>query len=364
MSQISVTYNGNTIYSSDDSTVFKLNCKGKKMESDVVVTTGSIVTDLSAEYCGQVITPSQQSHPAIYTFNTDNKIMKDDLTVSVEVVLPYLSFTSPTSFTVESNAGTKTWTNQLEYSTDGQSWSEWDGSTISSGVHKGSNAIYMRGTGNQVISGGEDDNNRWNFTGSDITISGNIEWILDYQTVMNGQHPVMGTYCYRSLFYGNTALITCPELPATDLTDSCYRSMFDRCTSIVNPPELPATVMAPNCYRSMFYSGTSLVAAPEINTSSLAEACFKYMLWGCTKVTNLIRFISLTFPKECCLSMYQNTGVRLSKTQTGSYTVPYRLPVSGTGTAGTNALQNMFGSTKGTFTGTPTINTTYYEYQE
>ena len=54
------------------------------------------------------------------------------------------------------------------------------------------------------------------------------------------------------------------------------------------------------------------------------------------------------------------TSLKLSSTQTDEYTQEYRIPSSGTGTSATNALINMFTNTGGTFTGTPSINTTYY----
>ena len=59
--------------------------------------------------------------------------------------------------------------------------------------------------------------------------------------------------------------------------------------------------------------------------------------------------------------MFQDcTSIKLSTTQTGEYTVEYRIPTSGNGTTATDALIGMFTSTGGTFTGTPEINTTYY----
>ena len=54
------------------------------------------------------------------------------------------------------------------------------------------------------------------------------------------------------------------------------------------------------------------------------------------------------------------TNIKLSTTKTGEYQTAYRIPKSGTGTAATIALSNMFVNTGGTFTGTPEINTTYY----
>ena len=107
--------------------------------------------------------------------------------------------------------------------------------------------------------------------------------MLDYETVSAGGHPTMAENCYRNMFYGCTALITAPALPATTLASSCYQLMFS----------------------------------------------------GCTKI-------------------------KLSTTKTGDYQTAYRIPTSGTGTTATDALDNMFGGTGGTFTGTPEINITYY----
>ena len=59
--------------------------------------------------------------------------------------------------------------------------------------------------------------------------------------------------------------------------------------------------------------------------------------------------------------MFQGcTSLKLSSSKTDEYTQEYRIPSSGTGTIATDALNGMFSSTGGTFTGTPSINTTYY----
>ena len=93
------------------------------------------------------------------------------------------------------------------------------------------------------------------------------------------------------------------------MADCCYWSMFQNCTSLTTDPELPATTLSAYCYYQMFY--------------------------GCSLIN-------------------------LSTTQTGEYQTAYRIPTSGTGTTFTNALTDMFTDTGGTFTGTPSINTTYY----
>ena len=85
----------------------------------------------------------------------------------------------------------------------------------------------------------------------------------------------------------------------------------------------------------MFYNCTGLTQTPALPATTLADYCYQNMFYGCTKI-------------------------KLSSTQTGEYTVAYRIPTTGTGTTATDALRDMFSSTGGTFRGTPAINTTYY----
>ena len=243
----------------------------------------------------------------------------------------YLTFSSPSSFTLKVNDKTKHWNGTLEYSTDSTSWSTWDGTTELSSVN---NVLYLRGTSNTKITGNS-YKYRWVLTGSDIACSGNIETLLDYATVQAGGHPTMADYCYYYMFYNCTSLTTTPELPATTLTKDCYYYMFMDCTSLTQAPALPATTLAYYCYASMFYGCTSLTTAPALPATTLTEGCYYGMFKGCT-------------------------SLKLSSTKTGEYTVAYRIPATGTGSTATDALFYMFDSTGGTFTGTPNFNTTYY----
>ena len=62
--------------------------------------------------------------------------------------LPYLTFSSPNSFTLKVSDATKHWDGTLEYSTDASAWSTWDGTTTLSSATNGSdNVLYLRGTG-------------------------------------------------------------------------------------------------------------------------------------------------------------------------------------------------------------------------
>ena len=273
----------------------------------------------------------------------------------------YLTFSSPNSFTLKVNDATKHWDGTLEYSTDASAWSTWDGTTTLSSATNGSdNVLYLRGTGNTVIIGNS-SKYKWVLTGSYIKCIGNIENLLDYATVESGANPTMASYCYGYMFYGCAALTQAPVLPATTLSHHCYYYMFRGCTSLIKAPALPATTLSGSCYYRMFSDCTALTQAPALPATTLNSYCYRHMFRDCTSLTQVPALPATVLADNCYDSMFYNcTGLKLSTTQTGEYTVAYRIPITGTGTTATNALINMFTSTGGTFTGTPEINTTYY----
>ena len=326
-------------------------------------------------------------------------------------ITPYLSFIGNEDFTLKTNNTTKNWDGTLEYSTDKSTWNTWNGTAISSVGGK----LYLRGTGNTKITG-DSPNYSFKFTGTNtlkIACEGNIENLLDYETVSAGGHPTMADLCYGNMFSGCTALTTSPELPATTLAKNCYYNMFRDCTSLTSAPELPATTLADLCYYYMFNGCTSLTTAPELPATTLAYSCYGYMFNGCTSLTTAPELPATTLAEKCyeymfycceslttahelpattladscyadmfegctslttapalpattlatyCYSYMFNgcTKIKLSTTRTGEYQTAYRIPKSGTGTTATNALSSMFTNTGGTFTGTPEINATYY----
>lgn len=320
----------------------------------------------------------------------------------------YLEFTSPSSFTISMSGGKK-WDGTMEYDT-GAGWTTWAGGSITSGQTSSQYYIRFRGTANTVVSG---LSGRLVITGSNVECNGNIETLLDYSTVESGGHPTMGDSCFCTLFSMCTALISppdlpstqlaegcyqnmfngcsnlsrAPELPATVLTATCYANMFNGCTALTTPPTLPATTLAENCYQYMFHGCTALTAAPALPATILARLCYAGMFKGCTALTTPPTLPATTLADYCYSSMfdgctslagipalpattlptfcYQNmftgcTALKVSASRASVYTKAYRIPETGTGTMGTSALDNMFASTGGTFTGTPSINTTYY----
>lgn len=323
-----------------------------------------------------------------------------------------LKFSSPNSFSLATANSTKNWGSILEYSTDLTSWSTWSGTVTLNAIKSGSEyLLYLRGTDNSVISGG--DGKGWTFTGTNISCSGNIENLLDYVMVKAGEHPNMGANCYSHLFYNCASLTTAPKLPATMLASGCYHDIFRNCTGLTTAPELPATTLASECYYGMFNGCTNLTTAPELLATTLAEYCYAGMLRDCANLTVAPELPAMVLSAHCYLDMFNGcinlnavpelfattlaercycrmfkgctnltkapelpattlaygcyedmfsdcTSLVLSATRSDVYTIPYRIPSIGNGTIATDALKNMFTGTGGTFTGTPSINTTYY----
>ena len=215
-----------------------------------------------------------------------------------------LTFYSEAPFRMCITNKKKNWNGTLYYSLDNSNWNEWNGEFI-----EGTNGIiYMRGVGNTYLNtlsvGSAGAFHFETDTGCFMHCIGIMENLLDYTTT-------------------------------STLADSCYKSMFSGCSNLTTAPELPATILANYCYDHMLSGCSNLTTAPELPATTLADYCYQYMFNDCT-------------------------NIKLSETQTGEYQTAYRIPTSGTGTTGTKSLSNMFQNTGGTFTGTPTINTTYY----
>ena len=217
----------------------------------------------------------------------------------------YLTFSSPNSFTLAVGDATKHWDGTLEYFSSNRTWTAWNGTTTLSSVdNDGEYVLYLRGTGNTVITG-TSTNYKWVLTGTDISCIGNIENLLDYATVESGNHPTMASYCYSSMFHGCTSLTKAPDLPATTLAESCYWFMFHGCTSLTQAPALPATTLANYCYFNMFSGCTSLTKAPALPATTLANNCYYYMFHGCTSLTQAPALLATTLADYCYYNMFQ-----------------------------------------------------------
>ena len=288
-----------------------------------------------------------------------------------------ITFTGESSdFTLKTDH--KEWDGTVEYSTDHNTWTVWNGSAISSSNKK----LYLRGSGNTTF---------YTSKGARFVLSaraacsGNIQTLLQYNNpptsipaeyCYNGmfrscksltQAPelpatTLATYCYYYMFAYCSSLVQAPELPATTLVDMCYSNMFNGCTSLTTAPALPATTLADSCYSGMFYGCTSLTKAPELPATTLASYCYNYMFFNCTSLTQAPELPATTLATYCYYGMFYNcTKLKISATQSSDYPTAWRIPSSGTISSTASGWNtDMLESTGGTFTSNPSINTTYY----
>ena len=217
----------------------------------------------------------------------------------------YLTLSSLSSFTLAVNDTTKHWDGTLEYFASDRTWTTWDGTaTLSSVNNDGEYVLYLRGTGNTVITGNNSPDYRWVLTGGDIACIGNIENLLDYATVASGEHPTMVSSCYANMFYGCTNLTTAPALPATTLVSFCYFNMFRGCTSLTTAPALPATTMANSCYANMFQGCANFTTAPVLPATTMASSCYANMFFNCTNLTTAPALPATTLENRCYHNMF------------------------------------------------------------
>lgn len=422
------------------------------------------------------VQPNLQSKSVSYTENNDYTISPDDgyqglssvaVNVNVsgsafpETPTDAVIFYSPTQFSLKTKNGDKNWNGTLYYSTDHSTWSEWNGTSITSAKTGNWHLLYLKGSGNNYFIGSTpatELQKHWVFVGGAIICSGNFERLLDESNpVMNSRcfsrmfyevknvnfinislptvikescfyymfygcesltsapalsATELANSCYGGMFYNCTSLVSAPALPATTLKNACYSYMFYGCSSLVIPPSLPATTLAASCYAGMFSNCTSLLQAPELPATTLKDNCYQEMfiataitsapalpattvttycyanMFGsckllttppslpattlatycysnmfasCTALASIPELPAQTLITNCYNQMFRGCSlVKLSTDQISEYQTEYRIPTSGEGAAGTNSLSNMFYQTGGTFTGTPTINTTYY----
>ena len=265
----------------------------------------------------------------------ESKLLRSNITPLIDNYSIRFVSTSTTdkSFSLYVLGNSKTWNGIVEVSFDGNTWMEWDPSVVNS-ISSGENGIiYVRGVNNTYITGSNSTSTGpWRFTLSDtnskIECYGNIENLLDYQTVALGNHPTIGVsafdrlfflnnylsvapdlgsttlnnYCYRAMFEGS-GIDVAPELPATNLAQGCYTNMF-RNTKITTAPALPATTLASYCYDSMFYNCSYLVNAPELPALNLSGFCYGSMFKGCTALVIPPELPATTLDTNCYAYMF------------------------------------------------------------
>ena len=296
-----------------------------------------------------------------------------EVTKAPQVYADCLAFTGKDSeFTLK--ATNKAWDGTLEWSTDHNTWTVLAGTEEMQSVNR---KLYLRGKGNTTFYDSSLSKGVQWVLSNKASCSGNIQTLLDWENPpasISTEHcyfdmfnscasltsapelsaTTLAKHCYDYMFWNCTSLTSAPQLPATTLANNCYSGMFIGCTSLTSAPQLPATTLALKCYENMFNGCTSLTSAPELPATTLAMACYSSMFQDCTSLTSAPQLPATTLAPTCYRNMFRNCSKLKVNTTSGNkiFTCPTTIPV--------HAVTDMFTSTGGTFTGTPTTGETYY----
>ena len=208
-----------------------------------------------------------------------------------------LEFVSDNSFTMNTN---KLWNGTIEYN-NGNGWTTWDGSEISSSNIDGRQRIYFRGSNNTYIMGSNGSKaNAWKITGSNVECNGNLWNILDYNTVKQDKIPTHASRCFYHMFDSCEALVKVPALgtkyprPVSndhtfEAPEYCYAYMFYGCSNILEPAEPVSHKMGSYCYLAMYQNCVKLTRSANLNfpkprTHPEAEYCYSHMFYGCSSL--------------------------------------------------------------------------------
>lgn len=202
----------------------------------------------------------------------------------------------------------------LQYSTDGQSWTDYALNTITLNTNdkvywrRNATTVLHRNLGNFYINNGSIDlagnimsllssnyEEMTDLTGwgdSSSVNTGIFSTLFQHCHVRNADDLVMpaitlSPYCYYEMFHDTTLVSAAFELPATTLAEGCYNSMFADCNSLTNIQSiLPATTLAVSCYDSMYGACISITEAPELPATTLQTGCYAAMFLSCTSLTS------------------------------------------------------------------------------
>lgn len=237
-------------------------------------------------------------------------------------------FYSPDPFSVGITNRSKNWDGAIYYSTNRQTWTEWDGSDIMA-VRKGSTyVIYFKGDNvsyfnTQAIA----DQGAFNVIGGCVKCVGNLKTLidkdmggyiypnyfcsymfyncfcLDFDLIISFDRP--GLYGYFHMFENCKSLTKAPALATMNLASGVYMNMFKGCSALLSPPELPATTIAKSCYEAMFEECVNLRYAPELPALTAEQSCYAQMFKGCTSLTTPPALPAQTLDTACYNNMFR-----------------------------------------------------------
>ena len=213
----------------------------------------------------------------------------------------------------------------LEYSTDGVTWQEWQHATAE-GVHTFDtltltavgDRVYLRGDNPSGLSEPQSPKtSKFQMSGK-INAGGNIMSILDKSMELTVVPDSGFMYIFGDMTESNpnTALLTPPDMSSiTSIGEAGCSGMYQGCTSLTSAAEMPmlATIGPGGC-QGMYQGCTSLTAAADMPMLATIgfEGCFE-MYQGCTSLTAAADMPMLaTIGSEGCHGMYSSCTFAMS----------------------------------------------------
>ena len=282
----------------------------------------------------------------------------------VSAVEPYIKFSSPAKFALSSSAGYKYWTGKVEWSHDGEAWTEWDGRAAvdSTDPADGQSVLLVRGDGFCAGYTATTNSMHWTLTPSGgasdkVSCSGDIRTLIDHSVPSDA---VLTDCCFAFLFLDCASLDSAPALPSETLAAYCYQNMFYNCRNLASAPaELPAETLAEYCYSYMFNNCSSLASAPALPAKTLAAYCYAYMFDGCSKLASAPALSATTLAEYCYQYMFNGCSLlKFYEVNADGYNKI--LDLTSLTTSPSGAFSSMFSGTGGDFKGVPTVGKSYY----
>lgn len=197
----------------------------------------------------------------------------------------------------------------IEYTTDGKTWTRLSANTASETFNVGQ-FISVKST----LQPGESFG-RFIISGSLCNLKGNCLSLIfgDYAKGKLDISEYVEVFHQTFAAQGTIATVEKNFLPALILGDGCYTEMFIECTNLTTAPDLPATTLSIACYAAMFQRCTKLTTVPTILPSmNLANYCYQMMFMNCTNLTTAPVLPATTLPNATCYNQMFLTCLKLS----------------------------------------------------
>jgi len=191
-----------------------------------------------------------------------------------------LLFTSPTFFSLSTREKPR-WNGTMQISSDGRMWTTWDGGTFAAANIGGTWTLYVRGTGNTIVTGG---GKGWQIDGMGVSVTGELALLLDHREVRSGRWPCVNDRAYANLFADVDALVGAPSLGAPVLAKYVYERLFAGCSSLRAAPALPAAEVPDYAYARMFENCTLLAIPAEMAGVRYGYYACRRMYAGCSSM--------------------------------------------------------------------------------